>query len=111
MCGGYSCSKNALIALNILYIVSKPFFLILFSIKNFFFGKTKQLLISLFDNKIKKIFLFLFFKFTASWIFIDWSRCLWDPSFNCYKSSNNWWNLSLRSNSDINFHSWISWSI
>lgn len=78
MCGGFTCSKNALIALNILYIVSTvlvPFW---------------QLLI------------WLLLCLSVSGVRFDWSCSLWKSGECCHEFTDNRGDFSMRCAVDFN---------
>lgn len=78
MCGGFTCSKNALIALNVLYIVSNNIFL------------------------FKKIIAYKSFLFSDCGVYFDWGSSVWRGSIHSDESTHRRWYFSLWNYFNIN---------
>lgn len=103
MCGGFTCSKNALIALNILYVVSSR--------------NTKiKLCISYIEKKMFSLYaatvIYFFFSHnlcTDDWFLADWRWGLCSGGLRSHKSANRWRNPRLRRYTHLHIYAGPCW--
>ena len=91
MCGGFNFSKNALTALNIVYIVS------LFCVCLF-----------VFDFIIMQMRCLLFI--AVGWVHPDWCRYLWKSFESGHEPTYHWWDCGLRCFSPDDLDHGSGWS-
>ena len=85
MCGGFKFSKNALIALNILYIVSS-----VLSLSCYFW-------------------IVIFVCFLVGWFYLNWCSYIWKSCQFGYQLTYYWWHSSMWHISFGNCHNGFDW--